>query len=165
MNAPTWFLVLSIGLLAISIASLYGVYLDIKTGTFGPTSLLGPGFLLLIVTPLTMGVLRVNVTANMDGLHVRSGLLGFRVRRIRTESIESAECEYILPSEWGAQWGGFGWRVFLGGSAVLFEATDGLAVELVNGNRFAITVPNPELAAAVLQMAQERHEGVRGSEL
>jgi len=83
----------------------------------------------------------------MNGkLKVSSAIFGFPLRTINASEIASASSEEILPMEWG----GWGWRFFPGGSAVVMKRSEGLAIELKDKRHFAVTIPNSAQAAAQL---------------
>ena len=49
-----------------------------------------------------------------------------------------------------AEWGGWGYRVNPGRTAIVVSGRRGILVERTNGTHFAVTVPDPELAVALL---------------
>ena len=52
----------------------------------------------------------------------------------------------IVPMEWG----GWGYRVLPGRSAIVVAGGPGIVVQRTNGTLFAVTLPEPELPAALL---------------
>ncbi|QYF72375.1 hypothetical protein [Cryobacterium sp. PAMC25264] len=89
---------------------------------------------------------RVRVSVDRRGLRVMSALLGLPLRRLRLDQIVSARAETIAPMEWG----GWGYRIMPGRSAIVVARGPGLVVERTNGTLFAVTLPEPELPAALL---------------
>jgi hypothetical protein len=47
-------------------------------------------------------------------------------------------------------WGGWGWRIIPGGSAIGMKEHEGLVFDLKNKKRFAVTIPDSLQAADVL---------------
>lgn len=86
------------------------------------------------------------VTADWRGLRVTSLLLGIPLKRIAPEHIQSVEAAVLTPSDWG----GWGYRIMPGRSAVILRRGPGLVVTQSNGKQFAITLDNPEQPAGVL---------------
>ncbi len=117
---------------------------------------LGVGLILLFAFPslpvwiflavVGLGVVMSQVEANVtnDGLRVRLG--GIPVRRIRVDEISSARSIEIEPKEWG----GWGWRVSPGASAIVLRRGEALEVTFRNGRRFAMTVDDSLTGAALL---------------
>lgn len=133
VNAPAW--VWIIALLTPVVVVLTMIPLREETSGFVISLVL-----LLAIIPLLLGMCRLKVQVDDRGLIVSSALLGFPMRKISLEDIESAETEPISPS----QWGGWGWRFFPGGSALVFGAMDGLTVHTTGGKRFAVTMAGSE---------------------
>lgn len=103
-------------------------------------------FMIVVVTPLVLGLARIRVSVKDERLRVSSAIFGFPLRTIKTSEIEAVTSEEIQPMEWG----GWGWRFFPGGSAVVLKRSEGIAVDLKDKRRFAVTVPNSAQAAAQL---------------
>ena len=99
---------------------------------------------LVALSCLAFGRLRVSV--DRRGLRVMSALLGLPLRRLRLDQIVSARAETIAPMEWG----GWGYRIRPGRSAIVVASGPALVVERTNGTLFAVTLPEPELPAALL---------------
>jgi hypothetical protein len=117
---------------------------------------LGVGFLLLFIFPalplwaflaiVGLGLVMSQVEANVtnDGLRVRLG--GIPVRRIGVDEMSSARSIDLEPTEWG----GWGWRVASGTSAIVLRRGEALEVTFKNGRRFAMTVDDSSTGAALL---------------
>jgi len=99
---------------------------------------------------LAFGRLRVSV--DRRGLRVVSALLGVPLRYLRLDQIVSARAQTIVPMEWG----GWGYRIMPGRSAIVVAGGPGIVVERTNGTLFAVTVPEPELPAALLSTLAAR---------
>lgn len=144
MSGPWWLWAVGLLMLAIGIWTLVWDAAD-------PSELLvariWSAISILIVTPLLLGLARIRVRIDERGLRVSSAIFGFRLRRIAFDQIEGAVAETIEPM----QWGGWGWRFFPGGSAVVMRRAEGIAVQLRDGRRFAVTIPDAEQAASELQ--------------
>ncbi|ANP73563.1 DUF3093 family protein [Cryobacterium arcticum] len=98
---------------------------------------------LVALSCLAFGRLRVSV--DRRGLRVISAF-GVPLRRLRLDQIVSARTETIVPMEWG----GWGYRIMPGRSAIVVAGGPALVVERTNGTLFAVTLPEPELPAALL---------------
>lgn len=106
----------------------------------------GPIFVLLL-TPLVLGLCKIRVRIAEDRVRVSSAIFGFPLRSIAVNQIKDVRSEVVLPMAWG----GWGWRFFPGGSAVVLRQGDGLTFELHNGKRFAVTISEAPRAVAILQ--------------
>lgn len=105
---------------------------------------------ILALVGATLGSARVVV--DRTGLLVRAGLLGWPRKRVPLDEIVRATATTIRPREWG----GWGYRVTPGRSALVLRAGPGLVVDLVDGRRFAVTVDDPETPAGLLNALRER---------
>ncbi|MFJ2621575.1 hypothetical protein [Glutamicibacter sp. NPDC087344] len=150
MNAPWW-----LWFLGIFTAGLGVFMLVMSAGEGGDvvSQIMGIAVIVLL-TPLVLGIARIRVTISNGKLRVASAVLGFPLRTIEVSQMQSVISEEIQPMEWG----GWGWRFFPGGSAVVMRRHEGLAVELKDKRRFAVTIPDSARAAAQLNalMAQGR---------
>ena len=99
-----------------------------------------------LVAVLCLAFARLRVSVDRRGLRVVSGLLRVPLRRLSLDQIVSARAEHIRPTEWG----GWGYRVLPGRSAIVVAGGPGIVVQRTNGTLFAVTVPEPELPAALL---------------
>lgn len=89
---------------------------------------------------------RIKITVDHRGLRVVAGLVRVPIKRIPLEQIDEARAEDIRPADWG----GWGYRVTAGRSALVLRAGPALVVEQRDGRRFAATVDDPGPAAALL---------------
>lgn len=127
------------------ILGLAAVGLAVLSAVLGGPGAEGAGTVgLVALLCLAFGRLRVSV--DRRGLRVVSGLLKVPLRTLRLDRIVSARAETIVPLEWG----GWGYRVLPGRSAIVMAGGPGLVVERTNGTLFAVTMPEPELPAALL---------------
>ncbi len=102
-----------------------------------------------------LGLVMMQVEANVNnaGLVVRLG--GIPVRRISLEKVSSARAIDLEPAEWG----GWGWRASPNGSAIVLRRGDALEVTFIGGRRFAITVDDAATGAALLNGLVARQIG------
>jgi Domain of unknown function (DUF1648) len=93
-----------------------------------------------------IGVVFSQVEANVtnDGLRVRLG--GIPVRKIDIDEISSARSFDLEPMDWG----GWGYRVSPGRTAIVLRRGEALEVTFKNGRRFAMTVDDSRAGAALL---------------
>ena len=101
---------------------------------------------IFLVTMVLVFFGRFRVTADWRGLRVVSWLFRIPLKRIRLEDISAVEADELRPMEWG----GWGYRISSGRSALILRAGPGLIVTTTNQKQFAITLAEPELPAAVL---------------
>lgn len=93
----------------------------------------------------------IRCTADVRGLRVC--LLGrVPIKRIRLDQMASVSAESIDPM----QWGGWGYRVMPGRSALVLRSGPGLVVQMTDGRRFAVTLPDPDTPAALLNALRAR---------
>ena len=91
------------------------------------------------------------------GLRVVSRALGIPLRRIPLASMASVSTAALRPSEWG----GWGYRMSPGRSALILRAGPGLVVTTTHGSEFAISLSDPETPAALLETLRRRAEDRR----
>lgn len=95
---------------------------------------------------VALGVLgRVRVGVDHRGLRVRGGL-GVPLRTVPLREVARADADEVRASEWG----GWGYRVGPGRSALVLRSGPGLVVERTDGTRFAVTLDDPGTPAALL---------------
>ena len=99
----------------------------------------------LVFIVLALLFSRVFVSINDAGLDVRLGG-GMRARRIALDDVQSALAIDLEP----AAWGGWGWRVTSGASAIVLRRGDAIEVTFENGRRFAVTVDDAATGAALV---------------
>ena len=95
---------------------------------------------------LTASFIRLRVTADWRGLRVVSALFRIPLKRIRLDTIDVIEAAELRPAEWG----GWGYRIMPGRSALILRKGPGLIVTTTNQKQFAISLDDPETPAALL---------------
>ncbi len=102
----------------------------------------------VLAVPVLGGLLlgEVRVTADRRGVRLTAGVLGVPVKRIALADITAATAEPVRP----VAWGGWGYRVLPGRSALVLRAGPGLVLDLRDGRRFAVTMDDPRTPAALL---------------
>lgn len=99
-----------------------------------------------LILVMTLAFVQVRVTVDRRGLRVVSRLLGIRLKQVSLDQVESAFADTVRP----LQSGGWGYRLTSGRTAVVMRGGPALAVNLRRGNQFAVTVDDPQAAAALL---------------
>ncbi|MFJ3490862.1 hypothetical protein [Leifsonia aquatica] len=90
------------------------------------------------------------VTVDERGLRITSGLLGIPLKRIAPAKIAAIEVTTLEPM----QWGGWGYRIMPGRSAIILRRGPGLVITQHDERQFAITLDEPdEPANTLLAMA------------
>ena len=102
---------------------------------------------LLAAVAVMAAFLRVHVVVDDRGLRVTSGLGGLPIKRIRPEQVQGVETTELIP----ARWGGWGYRVMPGRSALILRTGPGLVVTTTAGKQFAVSLDEPEVPAALLE--------------
>lgn len=124
--------------------------------TLASQGAVGPAIAMAVVlggsSIVLLGFTRLRVTADRRGLRVVSRLLGIPLRRIPLQQIASASTADLRPSEWG----GWGYRMRPGGSALILNAGPGLVVTTTARREFAISLRDPETPAALLEALRAR---------
>jgi hypothetical protein len=95
---------------------------------------------------------RYRVTADWRGLRVVSSLLRLPLKRIRLSDIDTVDAAELVPMEWG----GWGYRIMPGRSALILRKGPGLIVTMTNTKQFALTLDNPEVPAALLATLRDQ---------
>jgi hypothetical protein len=108
------------------------------------------GLLLVIALAFT----HVEASVDVRGLRVRLGV--FPARRIELAKISSARPIDLEPTDWG----GWGWRVVPNGSAIVLRRGEALELILSSGRRFAVTVDDAAVGAALVNGLIARSGGV-----
>lgn len=89
---------------------------------------------------------RLRVTIDWRGLRVVSWLFGVPLKRVPLDRIRAVNSCDLRPGEWG----GWGYRVSPGRSAIILRAGPGMVVTTVDNKQFAITLDDPDTPAALL---------------
>ncbi len=152
MKGPWWLWALG---LIIAVTGVY-VFVEmlVQPGSVNWTSAIIGLATCFIVTPLVLGLCMIRVTITDQRIRVSSAILGFPLRTINLDEIQSVTHAEINPMAWG----GWGWRFFPGGSAVVLRRAEGLAFELKNSSRFAVTIPNAQRGAEKLNTLLSQRE-------
>lgn len=102
---------------------------------------------MVLVLVLVAAFISLRVTADWRGLRVVSNVLHIPLKRIRLDQIAVVEAVDVLhPS----QWGGWGYRVMPGRSALILKKGPGLIITTTAAMQFAITLPDPQTPASLL---------------
>lgn len=113
--------------------------------------LLPSGTLIAVAAVVVAAFASIRCTADVRGLRVC--LLGrVPIKRIRLDRMASVSAETIDP----LQWGGWGYRVMPGRSALVLRSGPGLVVQTTDGHTFAVTLPDPKTPAALLNALRAR---------
>ncbi|GIF51368.1 uncharacterized protein DUF1648 [Asanoa ferruginea] len=109
--------------------------------------------ILVIPAAVLLTLAEVRVSADRRGLRLTAGLLRLPFKRIPLHRIARASVEHIDP----LRWGGWGYRIVVPDrSAFVTRSGPGLVLDLTNGHRFAVTVADPEVPAALLNALRDR---------
>ena len=140
------FLWLALALVAIGAVAYTPILLGGESGVamFGLS-------ILALATLLCASFIRLRVSVDWRGLRVVS-LFGIPMKRIPLDRVDVVEATDIRPMDWG----GWGYRIMPGRSAVVLRSGPGLVVTSTSGKQFAITVDDPEEPAALLQALAAR---------
>ena len=96
---------------------------------------------------------RLRVSADWRGLRVVSAVLRIPLKRIRLAAIDVVEAAELGPTEWG----GWGYRIMPGRSALILRNGPGLIVTTTNAQQFAISLDDPETLAALLATLRDNN--------
>lgn len=100
--------------------------------------------------------IRLRVTADWRGLRVVSAVFRIPLKRIRLDKIDVIEAAELQPVEWG----GWGYRITAGRSALILRKGPGLIVTTTNQKQFAITLDDPGTPAALLATLRDDNPAV-----
>ncbi|SJM66093.1 hypothetical protein [Gulosibacter sp. 10] len=135
------FVAVAVLTLAIGVPSYLPAILDGGLRTVGWT-----------IIPYLAGLLLVllfcayRVTVDWRGFRVTSMLLGIPLKRVAAEQLVEVEVATLEPMDWG----GWGFRIMPGRSAIILRKGPGLVLTQADGRQFAITLKRPEQPASVL---------------
>ncbi|WP_158252518.1 hypothetical protein [Cryobacterium sp. Y57] len=112
------------------------------------------GMITIAVAILVVALfIRLRVTADWRGLRVVSAIFRIPLKRIRLDAIDVIEAAELRPTEWG----GWGYRIMPGRSAVILRKGPGLIVTTTNEKQFAISLDDPETPAALLATLRDNN--------
>ena len=94
----------------------------------------------------------IRVTVDRQGLRITSLIAGIRLRYFPLSKIEQAEVGLINPGSWG----GWGYRLLPGRSAIILHGGEGITLTLNRGRQFAVTIDDSETAVALLRSLHGR---------
>ena len=94
----------------------------------------------------------VRVTVDRRGLRARSATCGIPLVAVRLADVVAASVVTLEP----LRWSGWGYRLGARGSALVLRAGPAIVVTLNNGREVAVTTPDAEQAAGVLQALLRR---------
>lgn len=114
--------------------------------------------LFVVAVALAM-VSELAVRIDGGGVHTLWGPFGWPRPRIPLSDIASAHAEQIDPMAWG----GWGYRVSRRGVAAVVRRGPGLVIERIDRPTYAVTVPNADRGADVLNALLTRQRGVTGT--
>jgi hypothetical protein len=97
----------------------------------------------------------VSAAVDDSGLHVRLGPFGWPRKHVRIDDIAAVASDVIEPLEWG----GWGYRVMPGRSAIVARRGPGIVVEQRDGRAFAVTIDDPDAGAALLEAYRRAANG------
>jgi NADH:ubiquinone oxidoreductase subunit 3 (subunit A) len=124
-----------------------GVVLFAPTVTRDGVASLGWTAIIYLAVLLLVAALCVfRVTVDERGLRITSGLLGIPLKRIAPAKIAAIEVTTLEPM----QWGGWGYRIMPGRSAIILRRGPGLVITQHDERQFAITLDEPEEPASTL---------------
>ncbi|WP_308798835.1 hypothetical protein [Agromyces silvae] len=109
---------------------------------------------LAVALMLVASFIRLRVTIDWRGLRVTSLVFGVPLKRIPLDRIAAVEAADLRPEEWG----GWGYRIRAGRSAIILRGGPGLVVTTTSGSQFALTLDDPETPAALLSALSVRRD-------
>jgi hypothetical protein len=117
----------------------------------GGVNVVAPVIFLIASLPMLV-LARLRVSVDDRGLRVVSWMFGIPLKSLALPAIESAHTDTLEP----LQWGGWGYRVMSGRSAIVLRKGPALVVNLTNGKQFALTLDEPETPAALLSLLSSK---------
>ncbi|MFF0751328.1 hypothetical protein [Streptomyces sp. NPDC004267] len=127
----------------------------------GPWPYLLFGLVGLVVGAPGLACARVRVTVDRHGLTVAPAALPRPRIRIPLDDVAEAEAGTVNPL---GDYGGWGYRTRPHRSALVLRSGEALVVRRRSGFEFAVTVPDAETAAALLNALATRPDGATGPE-
>lgn len=106
----------------------------------------------LFVAIVSIPLVSVTVIVDHTGLWIHFGPLGWPRKHVELTAIASAAADDILPIEWG----GWGYRMMPGRSAVVLRQGPAIVLQLTDGRQFAVTVDDAPAGAALLEAYRRR---------
>lgn len=122
-----------------------------RTGSI-PFALWGTLALMLVVSVLSLSMLRFDVRIDDAGLTVRTPL-GWPRTHIAAGSITAASVVEVSPM---AEFGGWGWRFGANGQGFVLRAGEGIRIARNDGGDVTITVDDAATAVALLRRSMGR---------
>ncbi|MDR5699212.1 SdpI family protein [Agromyces aerolatus] len=114
------------------------------------------GLLIMAVAlVLVASFIRLRVSVDWRGLRVTSLVLGIPLKRIPLDRVRSAQATELRPGEWG----GWGYRIMPGRSAIVLRTGPGLVVTTTSDTQFAVSLADPQTPAALLDALRGQHVG------
>jgi len=126
---------------------LYGTIIVGSSFADNAVGILVLGFAILICVAFSY----IRVSVDHRGLRVTSGIFGIPLKRIHLHQIDFAEGADLRAMEWG----GWGYRITAGRSAIILRSGPGLIVGTVNGKEFGLTLAKPEEPAYLLNALRD----------
>lgn len=105
-----------------------------------------PAIVYLAAVVLVLMFCAFRVTVDRRGLQVTSAIAGIPLKRIPPAMIAAVDVVDLEPR----QWGGWGYRIMPGRSAIILRRGPGLVITLTDQRQFAITLDEPDAPARVL---------------
>lgn len=142
INTPLLYVV---GVTVMVLAAVIYVPLT-AAGDLGAVGVVG----LIVMVLAALAVLSfagVRATVDWRGLRVFSALTRIPLKRIPIVRVRDVEVGDLHPGEWG----GWGYRVTSGRSAIILRTGQGLIVTTIDGTQFALTLAAPEVPAGLLR--------------
>lgn len=116
---------------------------------------------IVVCVVLLWGFTRIRVSVDGRGLLVTLPLLfGMRVKSIPLSRVETVSADHDLRP---AQWGGWGYRVMPGRSAIVLRRGPALVIGTTADKYFAVTLDDPETPAVLLATLTAGEAGRAGA--
>lgn len=112
----------------------------------GDGALLFSMIMMVLATLLVAVLCAFRVSVDDRGFRVTSWLFGIPIKRIPVATIDTVEVAVLEPMAWG----GWGYRVMPGRSAIVLRTGPGLLITQRDQKQFAISLDAPETPASLL---------------